>query len=292
MAIATYASLRAKINSPFQRIRSGQTGFSLTTTPPVNTNFFGLLFSHWNVDTQGPSFGAVPTTAVAPTRATTGALAQQNSSGVLRYGQVTKTIGFTGGNGGNGTWIMADRLSHQGGLSGTSVATQTTNLPTAALTRYTSGVGVMAALEIYTAIGTAATTVTCSYTNEAGTAGRTSIATAWGGTTDSAQGEMTPIPLQSGDAGVRAVASVTAAASTTVVGNFGVTLYKPLVAVPALMLARCEQDVVIGMNGVIPQIITDACLFWISVLVDPGERVTTVPTNSGRSQVIHTFIEE
>ncbi len=104
--------------------------------------------------------------------------------------------------------LIADRLSHQGGLSGTTVGTtQTTNLPTAPLTRYTDGVGVMAALQVNTSIGNGVVLAQCSYTNQAGTAGRTSPQFLLMGMQRTAA--MCLMPLQEGDYGVRSVESVT-----------------------------------------------------------------------------------
>jgi len=83
---------------------------------------------------------------------------------------------------GAGGMLLVDLLNVSGGLNATLTTAQTTNLPTAALTRHTSGEGVMAGIVIYTQIGSTATTVTISYTNSAGTSGRTSTATSLGGT--------------------------------------------------------------------------------------------------------------
>lgn len=124
--------------------------------------------------------------------------------------------------------IVADILNQSGGLNGTLTTEQTTNLPTAALTRYTSGEGVMAGLLITTALGSTATTFTVRYTNQAGTSGQISTATAIGGTGFREAGVILPVPLAAGDTGVRSVEGVTLAGSTTTAGNFGVVLFKPL----------------------------------------------------------------
>jgi len=132
----------------------------------------------------------------------------------------------TGGGGAAG--IMIDLLNINGGLDATLTTPQTTNLPTAALTRYTSGEGVMAGIVIFTQVGNGFVTVTVSYTNQAGVSGRTSTATQIGQTNFREQNIFIPIPLQAGDTGVKSVESVTLAATTGGAGNFGVCLYKPL----------------------------------------------------------------
>lgn len=124
--------------------------------------------------------------------------------------------------------LVMDLLNINGGLNGTVITPQTTNLPTIALTRFTSGEGVMAALVVHATVGNTATTVTISYTNQAGTPGRTSTATIFGGASFREVGAIIPIPLQAGDTGVRSVESVTVTATTGTAGNFGVCLFRPL----------------------------------------------------------------
>lgn len=179
--------------------------------------------------TADPTTGtnpAIPTTATALSKSNTTALNYYlpNYSPELPYliGARVNTAGA------NGTYFIIDRLSHTGGLDGTLTTAQTTNLPTAALTRFTSGVGVMIGLTIYTTIGTTATTVTASYTNQAGTSGRTTLANAFGGSSTNSATRLIILPLQAGDTGARSVESVTLAGSTGIVGNFGVTLFKIL----------------------------------------------------------------
>lgn len=124
--------------------------------------------------------------------------------------------------------ILADILNQSGGLNGSLTTEQTTNLPSAALTRCTSGEGVMAGLLITATVGGTATTFTVRYTNQAGTPGQISTAAAIGGTGFREAGAILPVPLAAGDTGVRSVEGVTLAASTTTAGAFGVVLFKPL----------------------------------------------------------------
>jgi hypothetical protein len=159
--------------------------------------------------------------------------------------------------------MVVDLLNVSGGLNGTLTTPQTTNLPTAALTRYTSGEGVMAGIVIYTIIGTTQTTVTISYTNSAGVSGRTSTATTIGGGFYREVGLLIPIPLQAGDTGIRSIESVTLAGTTGSAGNFGVCLYKPLAmislesATGAMPLDSVSTGCIIGS---LAEIHPDACL--------------------------------
>ena len=196
----------------------------ITSSSATNTRLHDLYRI-----TLTPSTGivpAIPTTAVALSKSDTSALnyyvPNYTPESVYLIGARQNTAGA------KGIYFIIDRLSHQGGLDGTSIVAQTTNLPTAALTRYTDGVGVMIGLTIYATIGATGTTVTASYTNQAGTSGKTTVAQAIGASTANAATRMIILPLAAGDTGARSVESVTLAATTGTIGNFGVTLFKIL----------------------------------------------------------------
>ena len=217
----------------------------------------GRLYSIWWMH---PLSGAVPSTPEAPTNATAGALPFVNSADVQRIAQVEAPLLA------RSMVIVCDRLSHQSGLSGTVTTEQTTNLPTAALTRYTDGVGVMAALEIYTGVGSTPTTVSARYTNEVGTAGMITPLTTYGGSGFNDVWRFVILPLAAGDRGVRSVEGVTLSASTGTAGNFGVTLFKPLFAVPIIVSGQQMLfDSILGMCGNMPQVLNNACLFILIV---------------------------
>lgn len=247
MSIATYAALVEKMASPWHRgylARNG--GFSAGSR----------LCSDWSLT---PGF-TNPTTSVALTRAAAGALGQPDAaSGVQRILEL-RDFGLGGTSVGCG--IITDRLVQHGGLSAIVTGAQTTNLPTAALPRYTSGVGVMIGLEIYTIIGATGTTVTVSYTNQAGTAGRTSVAAVLGGTNFREASRVIQLPLQQGDTGCRSVESVTLAASTGTAGNFGVTLFRPLLMFPTgnLFADARRYGGVLHAGGYMPVVEPGACL--------------------------------
>lgn len=234
----------------------------------------------WAASGNGFDVGAVPTAAVVPTTATVGAVGQrdgtlQNSGGSLKNwlvaAELVPQFGATVAT--PGLWLLCDRLSHQGGLSGTTTGAQTTNLPTAALTRYTSGEGVMAGLSIYSQLGASGTTVTASYTNTASTAGQATQAVAIGATAFREVNRLILLPLASGDTGVKSVESVTLAASTGTAGNIGVVLFKPLAAFctfPGIDELRAEPVLTGTMFGGLPEIVDDACLFWVRVAPSGG----------------------
>jgi hypothetical protein len=163
--------------------------------------------------------------------------------------------------------VAIDLLNVSGGLSGTVTTEQTTNLPTAALTRHTGGDGVFIGIVIYTVVGTTATTISVRYTNQAGTANRTSTVTAFGATGFREGGRLIQIPLEAGDTGVRSVEGVTLTATTGTVGNFGVCLFKPLMGFSLdSTTGTMPIDAVStgGMIGSMAEFDDDACLTFMA----------------------------
>lgn len=246
MAIATYSSMRAKMASPYFRA-------FLNKAPAAN----GFLQSTW-VSNANPILGVAPTTAAAPTNAAVGAVGQPDSTT-----SVLRALGFNRYQaGGPSALVLFDRLSHQGGLSGTVTTEQTTNFDTAALTRYTTGAGVILAAEIYTAVGTTGTTISARYTNQAGTASRNTPGRTFGGTNFREGSQILPLPFQAGDSGVRSVQGVTVLASTGTAGAFGVTLFKPLMSFVVMATLNISQakNFVLDFCQSAPEVLDGACL--------------------------------
>jgi len=255
--MAAIADLSALVN----RLTGGNSG------TPENLDFFktsriagtadvapivGRLSSMWKWDGWPNPGGATPGAVAVPTRATAGALAQTNPGG----GREKWLVG--GGATGlvAGTIILYDRLLHIGGLSGTTTTAQTVG---GTLTRNTGGVGNQIWVEIYTQIGATSTTITGSYTDDAGNAGNTTTAVAFGNTGFREVSRIIKLPLAAGDRGVQAVASVTVLATTGTAGNFGVTVARPLAYLQVTQAGLGPWLSLI--DGVpIPEIDTDACL--------------------------------
>lgn len=212
----------------------------------------GKLFDGW---VSMPFDGADPTAPVVPTATTRGALLG------LPSGVATWLKTACGSQTDGATLTLFDRLSHQGGLSATVTGVVTTNLPTAPLTRFTSGVGVMMGINIYATIGTTVTTISVSYTNSAGVAGRTSPLMQFGGTNDRNTGAFLPLPLQAGDVGARSIESVNLTGTTGAAGVYGVTLWKPLGIISSTALARAQRfDNLRSMGCWFENIPADVCL--------------------------------
>ena len=203
-----------------------------------------------------PAAGANPASLamVIPTSATAGALPFVNPATGLSYISKISSSQQT-----IGTLILYDRIAHSSGLNGTLTTAQAVN--GAALTRHTTGEDVELFLEVYTATGATASSVTISYTNSAGVAGRTTPAVAMQVTP--VAGQMLPIPLQSGDTGIRSVQSVTLSSSTATAGNFGITLVKRIAEIP---ITVAGTGVVLDPFALgFPQIAKDACLSFMVV---------------------------
>jgi hypothetical protein len=252
MAIATLAEYKTELVAQRQ-IVSANIG--------TITTIAGRPYDSW---TKSLPAGVAPTTSVVPTNSTVGALGQSNPAN----GTQLNILGAQFSALVPGTYLVCDRLSHQGGLSGIVTTAQTTNLPTAALTRNTTGDGVMLGITIYTAVGATATTIRASYTNQSGTAGRLTPLITFGGTAFRELDRLVILPLQSGDTGVRSVQSVTVIATTGTAGNFGVTLFKPLygICVDDLRGSVGASGFITGKTiGGIAKVEDNACLFIVPI---------------------------
>lgn len=209
---------------------------------------------------------ATPTTSVALSRtsdrATNGLVPNAGAGRLSILGARLNPAGAAGN-----AIMLVDMLNISGGMSGTTTGNQSTNLPTAALTRYTSGEGVCAAIIVHSQIGTTGTTVTASYTNQGGTGSRTSPAVVIGGTGFREAGILIRLPLQAGDTGIRSVESINIVATTGTAGNIGIVLFKPLalIFVNDVEGANVIDCISSGcMVGQFNEVLDDACL---SVLV-------------------------
>ena len=208
--------------------------------------------------------GVTPTASVALTKATTGALMPEIPDTGDQFMQVTTLGHQTDGWMSVGLPMITDRLVHSGGLAANITKEQTTNLPTAALPRYTDGIGVMIALDVYTSTGSTATTVTARYTNQDGVAGRVTQAVVW--SASPLWGRRFILPLQDGDTGVRSVEGVTFAGSTTVAGDVGVTLFRPLGWAHSNMMHGGGQwgEAMAALYGGLFQVHNNACIEFLS----------------------------
>ena len=267
MALADLADYKAKLGSPFQRLGLAKQSFSngsyqLTVWSPMDT------FR----DAADGAFGGFPTQAALDKTSAIAMFQSQFVNGAanqwlgrcsIRRQWLSDSIGPRYDEGTLGAVMLIDRLS--GSLTGAMVAgTDTTNLPTTALPRYTTGEGVHVALLLLNANGSPDCNVTLSYTNSAGTAGRTTGIVVVPNS-QPAQRDFRTFGLQAGDTGVRSVQSITFSASTGVgVNGLGILLYKPLVIMPSLNGREYQFEPLESARFV--EVQANACLGLIDVL--------------------------
>ena len=225
----------------------------------------GRLNSLWRMDGT-PQGGDVPTSAAIPDNTTNGSLKQtSNTSGYEKfiYSYCMSSLNAA-------SFILYDRLMHCGGLSGTVTTAQTVQGDPASpgLTRYNTNstcVGNMIMVEIYTALGTTQRTITASYTNQAGTANQTTIATPIGSANFNNAYRAFFLPLADGDTGVQAVKDVTISASTGGPGNFGVSIVRPLAMIGTMETGGTGfRDFTVGLPG-LPEVESGACLAMLVI---------------------------
>ena len=242
---------------PLEFLLERWTGSTLTTISGLSGSELSLFRS-----VGSKSNGAAPTTVENPTSATAGAIAFVNASGGRQLWLTNVEISSDSS---QITWqsmSLYDRLLHIGGLDGTSTGAQTV---AGTLSRNTGGVGNRIFLEIYTSIGSTATSATVSYTNQDGTTGRTGTIRTVGGEFEfNLSNVLLPVVLQAGDTGVRAVASVTLAATTGTVGDFGITIAHPLLDLPIDGNPAVREDLTAGWRGPV-EVVDDACLMMSAV---------------------------
>lgn len=198
----------------------------------------GIPHSLWTVSGH-PGAGATPATTpgAVPVRTTTGAMHIENPD--TGFVSILDRLALAAAIEGT-VLVLYDRLVHVAGLSGTSVVAQTVN--STAITRPDAlGEDVEIWLEWYSATGATPRTVSASYTNEAGTAGRTTPSIDF--PVSPVAGQMLRLPLQDGDLGCRSVQTVTLSGSTGTAGNFGVTLLRTVSMLTVEDLAQGKVEI-------------------------------------------------
>lgn len=213
----------------------------------------GTWHSMWKVPGY-PYTSTSPATGVGaiPTDATEGSFPFTNAAGAAN-----NYLGYMAASSATAcTLIVYDRLWHNSGLSGTSVASQTIN--STALTRYTTGDGVEIWGEIYTPIGATAATLTVTYTDQ-GNTGSNSATYAHPANAEST-GQMFPLTMAVGDYGCRSIQSAIWSISTGTAGDFGLVLLKRLLTIP---LQTPNVAAVVDILSAGKEIADDACLAFM-----------------------------
>lgn len=168
-----------------------------------------------------------------------------------------------------GTLWLLDMQGYWPGITNNSAVAQ--NLTGTPTLRYANGAGCRL-FQVQTAVaGATAQNIALSYTNQAGTTGRTMPVTvamtasgiaghiSHSGVAASNYGPF--LPLASGDSGVRNVASVTFSAANT--GTSALVLAKPLAQITLGVSALSHEKDLLNQIPSLPVIVDGACLTWI-----------------------------
>lgn len=166
--------------------------------------------------------------------------------------------------------MLVDMQGYFPGLSMNTLTAQ--NMVGTPTLRYANGVGVRASLVIQTTSGATAHNVSMSYTNSAGTSGRTLPVTVsctasaitphitHSGTAANNYGPF--LPMASGDLGVQSVQSVTLSAASGA-GTAALVLYRPLMTIPLTTLGVASERDFLNQIPSLPQVMDGACLTWL-----------------------------
>ena len=217
MAIDTNDKLIAGIAGQLNRtyLKNALAGTHVAGRP------YGLLLAAGN-----PGAFTVPTTLAGNnTNGTTlaGAIPYQNAAG----GNTDYISSYMGAASAAGTLRFFDMLWWNGGITPTLTTAQTINsaaFPARDMDGGVNGVGCSLWIYVSATLGAAAPTITVSYTNSSGTAGRTVTQSSISG---AIAGTMIPLTLQAGDVGVQSVQSIQLSVSQ-VSGTMHLVLLRPM----------------------------------------------------------------
>lgn len=178
------------------------------------------------------------------------------------------------------TMCLYDRLFHAGSISLTALATTTLSGQPSYLGRSPggAGLGLEIWLEINAAVSATATTVAVNYTNEAGTGGRTTGASA--SLSGFGSRRLLQLPCQAGDKGVRLIESVTVGGTVATTGSVNVIVARTLADSVRVGIANDGGQAGWDMTQ-LPDVFTDSAL-WMTVAPDS--------TASGAPEITATVI--
>lgn len=162
---------------------------------------------------------------------------------------------------------LYDRLFHAGSVSMTTLATTTLTSQPSFSSRIPGGTDYTSTeiwLEINTAVSATATTISVSYTNDSGTSGRTTGASA--SLSGFITGRLINMPLQAGDKGVQRIDSVTVGGTVATTGTFNVIIARPLATSMRVPVAGFGDILGLDRTGM-PQV-WDTSALWPIIAPD------------------------
>ena len=189
------------------------------------------------------------------------------------------------------TLMLVDVQGYYPGINMNSNTSQTL-LGTPSL-RYTNGVGLRAFLAVRATTGATAHNLSMSYTNQAGTSGRTLPVTVactasaivphitHSGTAANNYGPF--LPLAQGDTGIQSVQSVQLSAASGTASTSALVIVKPLAQITIGVAALMTEKDLLNQIPSMPQIKDGACLGW---LYGAGAATAASTTFAGGIEVV------
>lgn len=245
----------------------------------------GQLASLWRATGQ-PAQGAIPTTAVIPTSATTGATGFTNQTA-----PAASYMGALAALCSNSAMALEvhDRVAHQAGLVLNITTSQTTNLPVdvstlslvAARRGATNYSDLQWFLEVFTDGGATASNATVNVTYDNATTGNLNVIAVGGTLRAGRLIPLTPfIPTAQNGLFIRGINSIILSASTTVAGNVGFTCTRRLSTLPMLLANNPAQGTWDQLEqALVPN---DACVQLVM-----QTSTTSTGTLRGAGKIIH-----
>ena len=246
----------------------------------------GQYYSLWRATGQ-PGQGAIPTTTAICTNSLLGSFQfTQQTAPATTYGGWAQAVCSNAAV----TIEVHDRLMHMGGLSGTSLASQTVNLDVhanIASNNLAARIGdsnysdIQWFMEWYTDTGATASNATINVTYNDGTSNNLTLV-AVGGTLRASRLIALNGLIPAADAGkyIRDINTVILSASTGTAGNFGFTATRPRITIPLNIANKTEiyDWAALGF----PEIYNESSLFVIQLC-----STTTTGTVRGGGKLAH-----
>lgn len=216
-----------------------------------------------------PVAGAYSGTALnaqIPTQATTGALWHGGDVAALTKHLVTAMANSAAATFVPGLLTLVDLCMYYPGINA-NLATSQTLVNGAALTRYTSGDGLVAWPTVTTALGATASNLSMSYTDHAGNAGNSlgmvvpaTASQIVAGLVNATVGPF--LPLAAGDRGLRSVQSVQMSAAMGA-GAFALCVGKRLLDIPIGVAGYAAERDLVNQLPSLEQVVDGACPVWL-----------------------------
>jgi hypothetical protein len=210
--------------------------------------------------------GVVPTDAVAGFPTISAFNVAGGTKGYLAAAQYRNSVA--------GGAILYDRLFHAGSVVLTTLVTTTLAAQPSYTSRLPNGTdygNLDILLEINAAVSATATTVTVTYTNEAGVAGRsTGASVSLSGFTNK---RLLLMPLQAGDKGVQKIESIIVGGTVATTGSVNVVVARRLAEFDIRIANAADLQAWDAIGS--PEVFADSALF---LAVQPDSTATGVPS--------------